>query len=256
MKKITRSLRFSVLFFLVGLSFLAFGCSGGGGARVRTETDAPAANMEEAGNTGVPDVSELPPEYRILPLDELEFRFEYQPEFNEIATVRPDGRITLQKIGDIYIEGMTPTQVDELVTQKYVDLTATPDLAVFVRKFASHTVYVLGEVKNPGIYDIRSRMTVLQAVATAGGPVRGAKMGSVVVLRRGDGDQPKPMMFDLSGSATKKGRVTNDLIAAQDVIYVPRNVISNVSDFLNQVYDGLLPPVEIYLRALYLTGKR
>jgi len=228
---------------------MSMGCSGGGNTRVNTENAMPASPVE-SGTVDEPNLFGLPPEYKILPLDELEFKFEFQPEFNEIATVRPDGRITLQKLGDIYVEGMTPTQVDALITQEYVNFTATPDLTVFVRKFTSHTVYVLGEVRSPGVFEIRSRMTILQAVATAGGPVRGAKMGSVVLLRRGDDGEPKPIVFDLSGGATKKGRITNDLVAAQDIIYVPRNVISDVSDFLNQIYAGLLPPVESYLRAL------
>lgn len=229
--------------------WMSMGCSGGGQARVNTENALPAPPVE-TGTGDEPDLSELPPEYKILPLDELEFKFEFQPEFNEIATVRPDGRITLQKLGDLYVEGMTPTQVDALITQEYMNFTATPDLTVFVRKFTSHTIYVLGEVRAPGVFDIRSRMTVYQAVAIAGGPVRGAKMGSVVLLRRGEDGNPKPLLFDLSGSEAKKGRITNDLVAAQDIIYVPRNFISDVSDFLNQIYAGLLPPVESYLRAL------
>lgn len=228
---------------------MCVGCAGSGGGRVNTENASQSAEGDQA------NLSDLPPEYKILPLDELEFKFEFQPEFNELATVRPDGRITLQKLGDIYVEGMTPTQVDSLITQEYVNFTATPDLTVFVRRFTSHTVYVLGEVRAPGVYDIRSRMTALQAVAIAGGPVRGARMGSVVLLRKGADGQPKPIMLDLSGASTKSGRLSNDLIAAQDIIYVPRNVISNVSDFLNQLYDGLLPPVEAYLRALNVTGR-
>ncbi len=232
----------------------SMGCSGGGNTRVNTENTIPATPVE-SGTVDALSLSGLPPEYKVLPLDELEFKFEFQPEFNEIATVRPDGRITLQKLGDIYVEGMTPTQIDALITQEYVNYTATPDLTVFVRKFTSHTVYVLGEVRTPGVYDIRSRMTALQAVAIAGGPVRGAKMGSVVLLRKGEDGKPQPTVLDLSGSSTKKGRITNELVAAQDVIYVPRNVISNVSDFLNQLYDGLLPPVEAYLRALNVAGR-
>ncbi len=255
MKKIISWTRAWKLVIIIACGLWSAGCGGGGAAKVNTEEDFQKEQSAASEEVLAQSDAELPPEYKILPLDELEVKFDYHLEFNELATVRPDGRITLHKIGDIYVEGMTPSELDRLVTEKYNEVTATPDLAVIVRRFSSHIVYILGEVKNPGTYDIRSRMTILQALATAGGTIRGAKLGSVIVLRKNAGGEPEAMSFDLGGGAIKKARVKQELVAAQDIIYVPRNIISNVSDFLNQVYDGLLPPVEIYLRALYLTGR-
>jgi polysaccharide export outer membrane protein len=255
MKKIVSWAEAWKLLVIIACSLWSGGCGGGGTTKVNTEDDYPKEQAAEPEEVLSQSDADLPPEYKILPLDELEFKFDYHLEFNELATVRPDGRITLHKVGDIYVEGMTPSELDRLVTEKYNEVTATPDLAVIVRRFSSHIVYVLGEVKNPGAYDIRSRMTILQALAAAGGTIRGAKLGSVVVLRKNAAGEPEAMSFDLGGGAIKKARAKPELVAAQDIIYVPRNIISNVSDFLNQVYDGLLPPVEIYLRALYLTGR-
>jgi len=260
MKKTLRGAAARALFIISAFGFLSVGCGGGSRAKVGAEDELQrerTAGSVERGTPGEPELpqSELPPEYKIQPLDELEFRFDYHAEFNEIATVRPDGRLTLQKIGDVYVEGMTPSELDRLVTNSYTEVTATPDVTVFVRKFAGQVVYVLGEVRSPGAFDIKSRMTILQALVAAGGPIRGAQLGSVVVLRKGAAGQPEAMALNLSRGEVQKGTYKNEYVAAQDIIYVPKNPIASLADFLGQVYDGVLPPLEIYLRALYFSRR-
>ena len=90
------------------------------------------------------------PEYRLGFGDEIEVKFFNNAQFNEMITVRPDGRITLEKIGDIYVTGMTPSQLDSLITTTYADIIRDPEVTVFVRKFGSYQTYILGEVGDPG----------------------------------------------------------------------------------------------------------
>lgn len=212
----------------------------------------------ENESTGLARRSEpvFSPEYRLGFGDVVEIKFFNNERFNETVAVRPDGRITLEKMGDIPVTGMTPLQLDSIITATYAGFVRDPEVTVFVRQFGSYQVYVLGEVNLPGGYPIQKNMTIMQAVAVAGGTKETAKLGCVMILRRGEGESVNALKVDLA-SVIKgaNGVISLDdfYVQGQDVIYVPKTFIASASAFLKQVYDGLLPPVDIYLRAAWLT---
>jgi protein involved in polysaccharide export with SLBB domain len=190
------------------------------------------------------------PEYRIGILDQLEIRFYYHERFNETVAVRPDGRITLQLVGDIEVAGMTPAELDRVITAAYADIVESPEVTVMVRSFAGLTIYVLGEVGNPGLFEMKPNMTVLQALAAAGGPIKGAKLNSVIVLRQDEIAELKAFRLDLSPTLIKHGVAQDQRLLPQDIVYVPKTFIADVNAFMSQIYDVVLPPFDIYLRAL------
>lgn len=201
------------------------------------------------------------PEYRLGFGDVVEVKFFNNANFNETVAVRPDGRITMEKIGDIFVVGMTPSQLDTLITDAYAKFIRNPEVTVFVRQFGGYQVYVLGEVNTPGGYPIQRNMNLLQALAAAGGPKETAKLRSVMILRRGEKkeeinsfkvDLMKPMQVQGSNYAVPEDEF---YVQAQDVIYVPRTFIANASTFMKQIYDGLLPPLDIYLRILLWSNR-
>jgi protein involved in polysaccharide export with SLBB domain len=198
------------------------------------------------------------PEYRLGFGDVVEIKFFNNARFNETVAVRPDGRITLEKMGDIPVTGMTPLQLDSLITATYAGFVRDPEVTVFVRQFGGYQVYVLGEVTMPGGYPIQQNMTLLQALAAAGGPKETAKLGSVMILRHGKSESVYALKVDLA-NATKgaNGAISKDnfYVQGQDVIYVPKTFIASASAFLKQVYEGLLPPIDIYLRAAWLSQR-
>ena len=108
-----------LLILLIGNSFI--GCS----------------SSSQTGQTYFRDTSSLDsgsaetvPEYRLGFGDEVEIKFFNNNQFNETIGVRPDGRITLERIGDIYVNGMTPSQLDSLVTVTYAEFVREPDVTV------------------------------------------------------------------------------------------------------------------------------
>ena len=113
--------------------------------------------------------SEKPPVYSIQPGDQLDIKFFYNPELNENVTVRPDGVISLQLVDEIHASGLTPAQLDDLLTQKYSHELKKPMITVIVRSFAMQRVYVGGEVNRQGFVNLTAGMTPLQAVLEAGG---------------------------------------------------------------------------------------
>jgi polysaccharide export outer membrane protein len=80
-------------------------------------------------------------------------------------------------MGEKFAAGMTPLQLDCLITLKYSEFIQDPDVTVIVREFGGQQVHVLGEVNSPGGYPVERNMTLLQAVASAGGVKEGGETG-------------------------------------------------------------------------------
>lgn len=195
------------------------------------------------------------PEYRLGYGDVIHIKFFNNRNFNEEVIIRPDGRISMEKVGDIFVTGMTPKQLSEQITKIYSNIINNPEVTVIVRQFGGYLVYVLGEVNSPGGYPVQRDMNFLQALAAAGGPKNTANLRSVIILRRHINGELEAQKLDLNNPAKLKCDFDqNDLIVQRsDVIYVPKTFISNINTFLKQVYDGALPPLDIYLRALWWT---
>ena len=200
------------------------------------------------------------PEYVLGFGDVIEVKFFNNERFNETVTVRPDGRMTLERMGDLLVSGMTPAQLDSTITERYSVFVKNPEVTVFVRQFGGQQFYVLGEVNTPGGYPLQRSMNVLQALAAAGGFKNTARLGNVMLLRRNELGGVEARKLDLT-KAVAKGYPSagGDQLNLQplDIVYVPRTFIASTAAFLSQVYEGLLPPVDAYLSAWYLsTGRR
>ncbi len=191
------------------------------------------------------------PEYRLGFGDVIEVRFYQHEQFNRTQTIRPDGRITLERIGDVAAAGLTPTQLDSTITEKYRSFVLDPELTVFVLEFGSQVVAVLGEVKTPGLYPVSGATTPLEVIAAAGGQTVAARLTSVMLLRRDQQGELVPHRLDLRRFDKRSPMPENWLLQGGDILYVPRTVIGSMNAFMNQVYSTILPPIDSWLRALF-----
>ena len=107
-----------------------------------------------------------------------------QHRISRTVPVRPDGRISLPLLNDVQAAGFTPMQLRDTLTTSLATYVATPSVSVIVREVHSFKVTVLGEVKTPGRYELKSRSTVLDVLAMAGGPTDYAERERMVVLRQ------------------------------------------------------------------------
>jgi protein involved in polysaccharide export with SLBB domain len=208
----------------------------------------------QLGNQQIIPTNVTLPEYRLGYGDVIEIKFFNNERFNETVTIRPDGRISMERMGEIFVAGITPVQLDELITLKYSEFIQDPEVTVFVREFSGYQVYVLGEVQSPGGFPIQRNMTLLQAIASAGGAKNGAKLGDVVLLRRGENGEVAARKVDLKKAMkTNNGAIGEyDLyIQPLDIVFVPKTKIASISSFMDMVYDGFLPPVDLYMRWLW-----
>ncbi|RMG65612.1 MAG: hypothetical protein D6715_08295 [Calditrichaeota bacterium] len=238
-----RSAPFQVLVFFV-LALLLQGC---GGSKPPLTSYA-SVELKQWGQ--FPSEQELP-EYRISYGDLLEVKFFNNPEFNETVRVRPDGRITLQRVGEMFVVGKTPSQVTREVVETYRQILVAPEVTVFVREFGALNVYVLGMVERPGGVLYNKNLDILQAIALAGGVKEGAKTKSIILLRRTDDGRLHAWSFDLSFGNLGRTIRHNVAIQPNDIIYVPKTAFASATDFMRRLFEGLLPPVDLYLRTIF-----
>jgi polysaccharide export outer membrane protein len=129
-------------------------------------------------------------DYRIGAADVIEVLVWNEPNFSREVVVRPDGKISLPAVGDVQVEGLTPEALSKNLQEALAHYIKIPKVSVIVKLVNSSKVYVLGQVKNPGAFPLQGDMTILQAIAQAGGFTDWAKKGGVILLRKTkEGDQ-------------------------------------------------------------------
>lgn len=250
---IGKAARFSAVWLLI-ISLVFLACMRLHRRDPVPETGPPVGTEEEfiARPSARPDSI---PEYRLGYGDVIEVKFFYNPTFNETLTIRPDGRITLPRLGDILVTGMTPAQLDELITEKYSEIIREPDVTVIVREIGEEVVYVLGEVNGPGGYPLNPYgTTVLGAISLAQGFKPTAKLNSVILIRKDALGKPMVSRVNLT-RAVGGGRMEDDpLLQGNEIVYVPATFIAQLNTFLDQFFTKLMPPLNFYLKgydALY-----
>lgn len=181
-----------------------------------------------------------PTAYVIQPGDRLDVKFFYNSELNESVTVRPDGKISLQLVDEVQASGLTPAELDDILTQKYSHELKKPAITVIMRSFVGQRVYVGGEVNKQGIIDLTTGMTALQAVIDAGGFKETALPEGAIIIRKGPDSRPVPMRVDLKKALYENTPESETRLKPFDIVYVPKSAIAKANKFVNQYIEKLL----------------
>jgi polysaccharide export outer membrane protein len=141
------------------------------------------------------------------------------PTLSAKVPVRPDGKISLPMIGDIRAEGRTARDLKEEITHKLEPMVEQPVVSVMVSEINAAKFYVLGEVAHPGAFPVRGPVSVIQALALAGGPTEFASQRSVVVIRRDQNGKEHRYKVDAKDVLAGKAKALT--LAPGDTVYVP-----------------------------------
>lgn len=181
----------------------------------------------------------------LRPGDEVEVKFYYTPELDITQMVRPDGKISLQLVGEIEAKGKTPDQLRSELLRLYVSHLKQPEIAVIVRSLLNRKVYVGGEVVTPGVFDMPGETDVLQAVMQAGGfRLPEAEVKNVIVIRHKEG-QRYAYPVDLKNAL--EGRISQPFyLQPQDIVYVPRTKITKLGQWVDQHINNIIPHTGFY----------
>jgi protein involved in polysaccharide export with SLBB domain len=180
------------------------------------------------------------PKFTLGAGDVLDFKFFYNPELNDTQTVRPDGKIMLQLIGEVSAHGKTPSELQEELVKLYTPELKRPMVAVIVRSLYERRVYVGGEVKTPGLIPIPGSLTAFEAIMQAGGfnPAT-ANLSSVIIIRHKDG---KRYGGKLDFTEVLKGKEgPSFFLEPRDIVYVPRTAIVEVNQWVDQYINKMIP---------------
>jgi polysaccharide export outer membrane protein len=122
-------------------------------------------------------------EYRLGPEDVIEVFVWKEPDLSTTVVVRPDGRISLPLANELEASGKTAEELQKEIAERLRRYLSEPMVNVMVKQINSVKISVLGEVRKPDVYRIKNRVTVLDALAMAGGFTDLARPNRVVVLR-------------------------------------------------------------------------
>jgi polysaccharide biosynthesis/export protein len=174
------------------------------------------------------DRDALTPEYRIAPGDVLHVFVWKEPELTREVRVRPDGNVTIPLAGDQFAVAKTLKGLAAELTEALSRYVNSPLVTVTLSESSSLRFYVVGEVGKPGEFPLVGRITVMQALALAGGFREYAKTDEIKILRQelsvsGGRAQTRESMLPVNYKAIAQGQNLhqNFVLKPGDVIVVP-----------------------------------
>ena len=160
-------------------------------------------------------------DYIIGPQDVLAINVWKEPEISRAVPVRPDGKISLPLVGDIVASGLTPMQLEKEISEDLKAYIANPEVTVIVQAVNSRKFNIVGEIAKPGTYPLTEQMTVLDAIAQAGGPRDFAKVKKIYVLRQLKGGERLRIPFNYKDIIRGRNFHQNVELQPGDTIVVP-----------------------------------
>jgi polysaccharide biosynthesis/export protein len=151
------------------------------------QVPSPHVNPPESGASALaspPSALDAAANYQIGPEDVLDISVWKNPELSRTVPVRPDGKVTIPLVNDFQAAGLTPSDLRDQLVSRLSDFVPSPEVSVIVREVHSRKVAVVGAVKTAGRYELKSPMTVLEAIALAQGFTDFAARDRIVVLRQ------------------------------------------------------------------------
>lgn len=159
-----------------------------------------------------------PEGYRIGVDDSLFISVWKEPDLSGQVTVRPDGVITLPLVNDVQVVGLSPKDLQTLLTEKLKPFVNEPQVTVIVRDIKSRKVYLVGQVGKQGSIPLSGNMSLMELLASAGGLGPFAKSESIYVLRNQDGHQVRiPFHY----KKVLEGKAQDIALLPGDMIVVP-----------------------------------
>jgi polysaccharide export outer membrane protein len=144
-----------------------------------------------------------------------------EPDMTKTVPVRPDGMISLPLIGEIKATGYTPVQLQDVLAESMKKMISDPQVTVVVEKIGSLNFNIVGEVNHPGYFPLTRRMTVLDAIAMAGGFKDFAKSKKVYVLRTAANGTQERLPFNYKAVIKGQNPQQNIELLPRDTIVVP-----------------------------------
>jgi polysaccharide export outer membrane protein len=200
--------------FVIALALVA-----GAGVAAHAQQASPVSTTP-----GSPVPASAPPaisDYVIGPEDLLQITVWKNESLSRELAVRPDGKISMPLLHDIQAAGLTPMQLQEKLSTALGEFMPNPEVSVTVTDVRSYRISVLGEVVKPGVLQLKSDTTVLEAIALAGGFRDFASPSKIVILRKNCDVQTNKIPFNYNRVVKDNRAEGNVTLKSGDVVVVP-----------------------------------
>jgi polysaccharide biosynthesis/export protein len=198
--------------------------AGLGAPSAHAQSAAPAAAIVTPAPSAAPAASAAVPvgaDYVIGPDDVLMISVWKNETLSRTLPVRPDGKISMPLLHDVQAAGLTPMQLRDRLASSLAEFMPNPEVAVSVTEVRSYRVSVLGEVQRPGLLQLRSNTTILEALAMAGGFRDFASPSKIMIFRQDAKGNTEKLRFNYNRAVSNASEQENLLLKSGDVIVVP-----------------------------------
>jgi len=156
--------------------------------------------------------------YIIGPEDILNIYVWREESLSKTVPVRMDGKISLPLVDDVLASGLTPLQLKEILVTKLKNFIDNPNISVTVMEANSFKVYVSGQIKNPGVFKLRSETSFLQLMTMTGGFTDWADQKNILVIRKEKG---KDVRITANYKKIIEGEASDFAIKREDTVIIP-----------------------------------
>ena len=188
------------------------------------------STQSQAGTN--PRFQERNPRYCLRKGDSFDVDFAFSPEFNQTVVVQPDGYVTLRGAGSLRVEGQTVPELTETIKKAYANILHDPVITVALKDFEKPYFVAAGQVGKPGKYELRSDLTLVEAVNIAGGFTEASKHSQVLLFRRVSNEMVEARVFDVKKMLASHNLQEDPHLLPGDMLFVPQNAISKIRHYL------------------------
>ena len=185
--------------------------------------------LAAAAGAAQPDANNSIGAYILHPGDMLSINVFGYPELSypnqghmEGLTIRPDGKLTYPFLGEITAKGMSVKDFAKLLSDQLGEIYVNPVLSVNIMRFGTERIYVLGEVNQPGAYELDKSRNLLDAIGAARGWTKDAAKTKVFIIRKDQNGKP-PLKVNLMALLKEGDTSKNYPLQQGDVVYLTEN---------------------------------
>jgi polysaccharide export outer membrane protein len=196
---------------------LLSGCASGGGVRQVASAQA----LPPPDTTNAAGAYEGQSQYRLGAQDLIDVSVFGVEELSKTVRVNSNGQISLPLIGTVMAGGLSVPELEADLARRYAtDYLQHPQVTVFIKEYSSQRITLEGAVKQPGIYPITGKISLLQAIAEAKGLDPLADLGGIVLFRQVDG---KRMAAAYDIRDLRSGKVVDPQLYGDDIVVIEQS---------------------------------
>jgi len=201
---------------------------------------ASSASAERSAPIGT--LASLGADYRLGPNDLMDIEVFGVPDLKRTVRVNSSGQVSLAMVGNVLLAGLSAQQAETVIANKYAEkYLQSPQVSVFIREFTTQRITIEGAVAKPGIYPVTGQVTLLRALALAGGGAAYSDLSDIMVFRVVQNGATFTQTYSLD--KIRAGESPDPLILPEDVIVVKRDPVRAAlrDSLFRDVLDSLNP---------------